>query len=59
MAKRCRRCQSVTNNEAPYCEACGIDFSAVPAIQLGKLKPVLTLSVMVGAILAIAYLRNC
>jgi hypothetical protein len=59
MAKRCRRCQSVTNDQAPYCEACGIDFSAVPAIRLGGMRR-FSLSVTVLAIvLFTAYFRNC
>jgi hypothetical protein len=60
MAKRCRRCQTVTNNEAPYCEACGIDFSAVPAIRLGRVRRFLSLSFLVLAtVLLTAYFRSC
>ena len=58
MAKRCRRCQSVTNDQAPYCEACGIDFSAVPAIRLGISRFSLFVTVL-AIILLIAYFRNC
>jgi hypothetical protein len=28
--KQCRYCLSMTNTEAPCCEACGFDFTATP-----------------------------
>jgi hypothetical protein len=59
MAKRCRRCQTVTSDQAPYCEACGIDFAAVPAVQPGTVRRLLVVSVMAVAIMALAYFRNC
>jgi hypothetical protein len=32
MRKECAVCRSVTNSDAPYCEACGCDFGKVPAL---------------------------
>jgi hypothetical protein len=31
MRKQCADCRTVTNAEAPYCDACGYDFSQTPA----------------------------
>ena len=28
--KRCRYCRSTTNAQAPCCDACGFDFTAIP-----------------------------
>ena len=48
------------NDEAPYCDACGTDFSKVPALQLEK--PARSLFLFAAVVLVIAlvvYLRNC
>jgi hypothetical protein len=39
MVKQCRHCRTVTNDEAPYCDACGCDFSNVPAAHVREGSP--------------------
>jgi hypothetical protein len=37
MAKQCAECRTVVNDEAPYCESCGCQFSNIEAIPMDKL----------------------
>jgi hypothetical protein len=51
MKKQCRDCLTVSNSEAPYCDACGCQFWKVPAapLQLSSDWKYRTLAVVAAA----------
>jgi hypothetical protein len=38
MRKECRQCRSISNAEAPYCEACGCDFEPTPETSQSSIQ---------------------
>ena len=55
MRQQCRECGTVHNWVAPYCDACGRNFSTDPPRELREKWPYYVCAVMVG--LAVAVLQ--
>jgi len=49
MSKACSHCRTVVSYDAPYCDACGCQFSQTPAIKIGDTRVVQILAVAIVA----------
>jgi len=55
MPKQCRECQTVVDDCAPYCEACGCQFVRVPANSLTREKWQYISAAVALVVLGLAY----